>query len=516
MPSEQRLHPASLVFAFARSIKAFALPGLLAAFSIGRASERPTFGRFQPPDTWELWLMLLIIPSILAALARYFSFRLRYDDTELVIRSGILFRNERHVPYHRIQNLDAVQNVVHRLLRVIEVRVDTGASKEPEATISVLPEEAFADMRRRVFAGRVHPSATEEAAAPIEERGQTLLRLPLRELLLCGFLENRGLVIVGAFYGLLWEVGVLGPVWDRVFADGTYTPGMVGGMMRTMAAGNRLPLAQIAVIASGIVVLLLLVRGLSMIWAVMRLYGFRLSRVGNDLRSDFGLTTRVSTTIPVRRLQSLTTQEGPLYRLFRRATLRVETAGGGGQPGAEQKTRPRELLAPLVRTEDVPALVQHVLADVDLRTLDWQPPHPRAFRRAIKPALVLAVLMSAMAAAVLHWRAVYASPLIVLWMVVGTRKALQHLGWAVTDTAVALRSGWLWRSVTVVPLARIQVVRRIETPFDRRTGMGRVRVDTAGASERSHRIDIPYLPRDVAFDLHARLAASAAATELRW
>ena len=31
MPSEQRLHPASLVFAFGRSLKTFALPGLLAA-----------------------------------------------------------------------------------------------------------------------------------------------------------------------------------------------------------------------------------------------------------------------------------------------------------------------------------------------------------------------------------------------------------------------------------------------------------------------------------------------------
>jgi putative membrane protein len=518
MPSEQRLHPASLVFAFARSIKAFALPGLLAAFSIGRASgpPRPTSGGFQAPDTWQLWLMLLIIPSVLAALARYFSFRLRYDETELVIRSGILFRNERHVPYHRIQNLDAVQNVVHRLLRVIEVRVDTGASKEPEATISVLPEEAFADMRRRVFAGRAHPSTSEDAAAPAGEHGQTLLRLPLRELLLCGFLENRGLVIIGALYGLLWEVGVLGPVWDRLFDEGTYTPGMVRGMMRTIGAGNRLPLAQIAVIASGIAVLLLLVRGLSMIWAVTRLYGFRLSRVGNDLRSEFGLTTRVSTTIPVRRLQAMTIRAGPLYRLLRRATLRVETAGGGGQPGAEQKTRPRELLAPLVRTDDVPALVQQVLPEVDLQALDWQPPHPRAFRRAVKPALALALVMSAMAAAALHWRALYASPLIVLWMVIATRQGLRHLGWALTGNAVALRSGWLWRSITVVPLARIQVVRRIETPFDRRTGMGRIRVDTAGASERSHRVDIPYLPRAVAFDLQARLAAAAAATELRW
>ncbi len=515
MPSEQRLHPASLLFAFARSAKAFALPGLLAAFSIGRASSQPTFGRFQPPDTWQLWLMLLVIPSLVAAFARYLSFRLRYDETELVIRSGIVFRNERHVPYHRIQNLDAVQNVVHRALGVIEVRIDTGASKEPEATISVLPEAAFADMRRRVFAGRVQPSS-DAVAAPGEDRGHELLQLSARELLLCGFLENRGLILVGAFYGLLWETGLLGPLWGRLFEDSAYTPGMVRSMMRTVGAGNRLPLGQIAVVLSGIAVLLLLVRVLSMGWAVVRLHGFRLSHVGGDLRSEYGLLTRVSATIPVRRLQALTVHEAPTYRLFSRATIRVETAGGGGPATPDQKHRQRELLAPIVRRQDVAALVQQVLPEVDLTALEWQPPHPRAFRRAVKPALLLAVIFSGMAVAVLHWRAVFVSPLIVLWMVMVTRKHIQHLGWAMTDAVVAFRSGWLARSITVVPVARIQAVRRIETPFDRRTAMGRVRVDTAGANERSHRVDIPYLPREVAFELHSRLAAAAGASAFRW
>ena len=70
------------------------------------------------------------------------------------------------------------------------------------------------------------------------EDGRTLLRLPLRELLLLGFLENRGLVVIGAVYGLLWESGLLGPLWDRLFEDGSYTPGMVRGMTRTIAAGE--------------------------------------------------------------------------------------------------------------------------------------------------------------------------------------------------------------------------------------------------------------------------------------
>ena len=174
--------------------------------------------RWMPGDfeiaNWQFWILLFLIPATLAALARYFTFRLRYEGTELVISSGILFRNERHVPYARIQNLDAVRNVVHRLLGVAEVRIETGGGQTPEATISVLHETVFDEMRRRVFAGRAqvvaeapHASTADEADAAIRgaeaEGGRTLLYLPVRELLLNGLLENRGMVIVAAAYGVL-------------------------------------------------------------------------------------------------------------------------------------------------------------------------------------------------------------------------------------------------------------------------------------------------------------------------
>jgi membrane protein YdbS with pleckstrin-like domain len=55
-----------------------------------------------------------------------------------------------------------------------------------------------------------------------------------------------------------------------------------------------------------------------------------------------------------------------------------------------------------------------------------------------------------------------------------------------------------------------------ESPFDRRAAMASVRVDTAGANERSHRIDIPYLPRERAADLQLRLAAQAADSAFHW
>jgi putative membrane protein len=512
-----------MLFAFAGSLKTFALPALLVYFTAGRSQDpAPFVGRWMPwanISNSEFWLLLFLVPSAIAAVARYLSFRVRYEGTELVIRSGILFRNERHVPYLRIQNLDTSRNVVHRLLGVTNVRVETGGGQEPEATISVLDDKAFDEMRRRVFEGRARAASVEPASdvAPVAapEETLTLLHLPLRELLLHGFLENRGLIIIGAAYGALWQFGVAGAVWERLTA-GWDAPRLVNEALQEVESGHTVTLVQVAVLIAGLVGILVLVRLVSMAWAAMRLYDFRLSLAGQDLRAEYGLLTRVSRRIPLPRVQTLTVRETPLQRLVGRMSVRVETAGGLGPTEGGARPFEREWLAPIVETDRVPALVRQVLPGFEIDALMWQSVHSRAFRRAVKPSLFLAVVGVAALVGVAGWWMVAAAPLAITWAVIASRKQVQHMGWAITEHAVVFRSGWLWRHVTVAPIAKIQTVVCSESPFDRRAAMRGVRVDTAGGNERSHRVVIPYLGRDTANVLHARLAAQISRTAFRW
>jgi putative membrane protein len=64
---------------------------------------------------------------------------------------------------------------------------------------------------------------------------------------------------------------------------------------------------------------------------------------------------------------------------------------------------------------------------------------------------------------------------------------------------------------------KIQAVALHESPFDRRHAMARIRVDTAGAGDLAHCVDIPYLARETAAsDLYDLLAARTARTAFRW
>jgi len=509
MPSEHRLHPVSVLFAFLSQIRAFILPGLLVM--IGASSRGG-------PDSWQPWMMALVIPNALVAVIRYVSYRYRYDPHEMVIRSGLVFRRERHIPYGRIQNVDAVQNVLHRLLKVVEVRVETGGGQTPEATMSVLPFSAFLEMRARVFAERQALGTAEQEAAPtaaVETPATTpLLELPPKELLLCGFLENRGGVLIAAGFGLIWELGLIDRIMRSIFGNEVSGRRMVRDFIRSNFDGAWISFDRIAIAIVAFIGLFLFVRGLSMVWALIRLYGFRLSLSAGDLRSEYGLTTRVAATIPLRRIQTLTIREGPLHRLFDRVAVRADTAGG--QPRNRSGVRERESLAPILRRPALPSFIHHVLPEVDgFETVTWQPVSPRAFRREVKGWLALALVAQiGFFALIGTWSLIFA-PALLAWAIVAARKTIAHLGWAVTEDAVFFRTGWLWRRLSIVRLAKIQTVTLATSPFDRRSAMARVRVDTAGASELT-RIDIPYLQQDVGHALHLQLAHEAAGTRFLW
>jgi putative membrane protein len=505
MPSEHRLHPSSIVFSFAGQLKNFAVPAILVLFGV-RGSG----------GDWEQWLALLLIPNTLVAVLRYLSFRYRYEETELIIRSGLVFKNERHVPYARIQNLDAVQNIGHRLLNVVEVRVETGAGQEPEAVMSAVPQAAYEEMRRRVF-GRERSVAkpdevVEGSPAEATHTTRTLLHLSPRELMICGLIENRGAVLIAAGLGVLWEAGIADRVFGQIFGEGSMGRGMIRDMVVSFFRGTVAWVPRLALAAGALAGILIGSRILSLVWAVIRLHDFTLTRTGDDLRIQYGLLTRVAATVPLRKIQSITVRQGPLQQLFSRVAIRVDTAGGESKETAASE---RAWLAPIITPEAGLQLLREILPEIDAQTFDWHPIHPRAYRRLSRLSIWIALVVSLGTVYWVGWWSGVAFAVLTVWGMTDARQYVRHAQWATTASLVTFRRGWIFKHWTLVRFAKMQVVGLHETPFDRRHHMASVSVDTAGA-ERNQALHIPYLGRAEARDLHAGLAKEAARSEFTW
>ena len=506
MPSDaaaRRLHPWSVLFLLAGQVRQFAVPMVIALVLGSRSRE----------TAWQIYALPILIPYALYVVVRYLTFTYTFGEGELVIRSGLFFTNERHVPYSRIQNVDAVQNAMHRLLGVVDVRVDTGSRAEPDATLSVVSWPAYEEMRRRVLDERSIGRRTEVAEGTADS---TILALRPRDLAVLGLIENRAAVLVGGVVGLLWEMGMLERAVSRVGID-VAGKGFLRRLFISIFRDGTLPFNDIFRAGAAIVAFLIVLRILSVSWPIVRLYGFRLTLVGADLRTEYGLLTRVSATVPLHRIQTFTVQRGLIHRWFDRASVRAETAGGqvAGQK-AGQSSRGRESLAPIIKEPELPALLRIVAPDLNLGDPVWHGPAPGALGRELRARLVLALIGALLSAFLLGWWAVAVLPFFIAWGWMSARTYIAHLGWAVIDGAVLFRTGWIWRHLTVARFTKVQAVSMTQSPFDRRHHMASVRVDTAGAGDGSHRVDIPYLPVEKAAELFGQLGTAAARTAFRW
>jgi len=459
------------------------------------------------------FLGLTLIPSAIFATVHYAVFRWRLDDDALVVRKGWLFTQVRKVPYHRIQNVDLVRNPLHRWLGVAEAKIQTASGREPEAHLKVLATEEIERIRARVFEGRAAGASAEEGEdAP---RSSELLSLGAKDLAIYGLISNRGMVIVAAAVGVIWQLAF------ELDSDMTWLRRSIGDVPPETfeSITDRIAgLPRILTVLGGVAafaVALALVRILSIPYSWLRLWNYRLTRSGDDLRTRYGSFTSRAATIPRHRIQRVTVRRSWLHRVFNRAEIRVVTAGGRAE--GEKAEPHRRVLVPIVRDAAVPALLDEIVPGLDVsEARDWRPVDPRAFGRVFRRRAAVLTLAAAAATPFAGGGAWWAWIALLVPLALLTHRGVGRLGWDLDAEGVYARKGWWERTWTAAAIGKIQVVGLWSNPFDRRYGMARFRADTAGGAGAGVRIEVPYLSEAEARSIFERLAEAAGRRRFRW
>lgn len=507
MSSSRRLHRWSLLFMAGDALRGLIFP--LAALVL-TARQSP----------WEFWIAWFSVPVAGFSVWRYFTTWYELADDELIVRTGLLFRNVRHIRYARIHNIETAQGPLHRLLGVTDVRIETAGASEQEARLRVLALADADDVRRRAVEGKRRAglgAAAETGAVPVDGPGPTatevptareLVRLRLRDLLVFGLTQNRGGVVLGAALGALWEANL----FDSSLGKPT---DMVQAYFSRLHDDGRLfsgpDPALLALLAGGAAAVLVVIRLLSVGWAAVQLYGFTLTREGDELRTSRGLFTRVHGTIPLGRVQMVTVRQAALMRLFDRVEVRVQTAGGDkdASPG-------REWLAPSLPSALVDGLVAEIHPGITLSAVEWRPASRQAawrLRRDLLRRLGVVLALLSIFPALRATALLVAAPAAALMWYVGGRWA-RSLGHVLLEDHVGARGGWWCRQTSLARYAKIQVVTWAASPFDRRWKMATVEADTAGGG--GHRLAIPLLSVEEADSIYVGVRERATATGFRW
>jgi membrane protein YdbS with pleckstrin-like domain len=86
--------------------------------------------------------------------------------------------------------------------------------------------------------------------------------------------------------------------------------------------------------------------------------------------------------------------------------------------------------------------------------------------------------------------------LIAWWMVIYNGLSYHYMGYAIREKDITYKSGWLWKSMTTIPFNRVQHCDLRQGIIDRRFGLSKLTIYTAGG--QSTDLMIPGLQRETA------------------
>ncbi|MFY1681556.1 PH domain-containing protein [Micromonospora sp. WMMD730] len=370
---------------------------------------------------------VLALGATVLAVVSWYNTGYHIVGRELRVYEGLLWRRTRAIPLERLQAVEVVRPLLAQLTGLAELRLEVVGGGKTEAPLAYLSVADAARLRQRLLAvaaglpdgATTGPGPQSTAVVPPGgDAGAPVDREPAGRPLHA--VTNTDLLVSQLLtpQAFLLPVGVAFVV-AQFLSEGSWSFIAVASTLTAMAGVLLQPVRR-----------------------VLDDWNFRLAREADRLRIHNGLLETRVQTVPLDRVQTVGVTWPLLWRMKGWLRLRLEVAGySGGE--ADDRNRPDRLL-PVGDLTVGAAIVDEVLPGVALTALPLTPPPGRA--RWLRPL------------------------------------SARVLGAGLHERVFAVRSGLLTRQLTLVPYARMQSVRVVQGPAQRRLRLATVHVDTAGGS----------------------------------
>ncbi len=493
----KRPHPYTLLIEFVSSVRDLILP-ILFVLTQGGSGDALA----------ELIPALAILAPAGFAVARYYTTRYALTEEALLHNYGVLRRNRQVLPRRNIQNLSTSAGLIARATGLMELTV-SDASQGGDINLRLLSvedaEELMTLLRRDSAGVATHSGVNSEPADPaVAEMAaptgtSAFVSEPVHSLDLVDLLKLRAVTSAGPLLGILTVLIVAA----------------IAVSLPDASSEVRNELSW----SSGILILAPIAAGfLAAVSPVLALGGFRLWSDPDRLRIKTGLLTEVQVNARRERLQLVEVNRHVLAQRIGLEAIRFETADvEGGSAGVNY-------LAPAVAKDSWPRFASDALGEVELGETDLHRVSPLTRRRSLIrfavaaiPVLIAFTVLIAIAPGdnrtilqVSFSVAVAAYAAFAIWY---SKRRAERLGWAVGAHQFLFRTGVIGERLILVRKEKLQILRLRQSYFQRRLGLARVQVGTAGMGLLGV-VTLPDLELETAVQLWHHLAEASAATPL--
>jgi putative membrane protein len=366
---------------------------------------------------WLVLVFAVVVLNLVLAGVSWLVTGFQVAGRELRIYEGLIWRRTRTIPLERVQAIDVNRPLLARLTGVAELRLEVIGASKAEAPLAYLSVAEAGDLRRRLLAVVRGVGPQPEKEAAAEPADATAVA---PDEVPIHVVDNRYVLIAN----LLTPPVLFVPIALAL----TITP-----MALDPPTWSTIGVASAVTALFGVV--------LSPLRRIFSQWNFRIGVDSTGLRLRSGLFETRSQTVPPLRVQAVQVTQPLLWRRLGWVRAKLSVAGYGGGDG--QHGVRGSVLLPVADWPTARAVIARVLDGVDIEALPLRPVPARA--RLVTPL------------------------------------AFRRRAFGYTDEVVAARDGWLTVRLVVAKLARLQSVRVVQGPVQRRIRLADLHVDTAGS-----------------------------------
>jgi len=318
------------------------------------------------------------------------------EDNTLIYESGIISKKRVTIPFSKINTIDMGRNLFQRLFGTCRLKVDTGAidnGTEKKAEMNIVFSLKDAEEFRRYIMNRSaqdeqelrQAGATAISDAGIEPRWAAQARFS--DFLMYG-LTSSGLWKV--FCSLMVAIAFLSELSTDILESAADVIMPYAEDFWSLLSGSGLVLLVLYII--GLTIVLSLISNLlTVVYAAIRYYGFRVAREGGNVVVRYGLISLKNYTIQAENVHAIVVKQNLFQQIIGRCSVEMISIGYGNE---ENETN---LLFPIIQKKKLGWLIETLLPEYSLSVESYKPE-----KRSIRFMIVRPILwMTAFFAAVL-------------------------------------------------------------------------------------------------------------------
>lgn len=402
--------------------------------------------------------LVAVVGMVVFALAaiQWWRYTFVIVSDELVVRRGILQQQTLSVPLDRVQSVSLEQKLLHRLVSVVQVTLDTAGTEQAEFVIDAV-DQPVAEALRRTVAN--HRGATAAAATDPTQQEMPPPPEPIvfqhdaKRVATIALTQTpfAGLVLLAPLFAVADDLGQLIPFDVPAFDDPTVGLWLLWFVPLVLALGLVFSVA------------------LNLVRVLLADWNLTLRTTAAGLRRDAGLlsTTSVAATVP--RVQMVGVHQSLLERWASLHTVTLNTIGAANLqlPGCDHQQMTTVRALALAESDGVNELTERVAPQ-------------NIFLATRNTALVATLAAIALWFGIGGWSLVSLVAVPYVWF--ATRRRVRLRRWGVGIDALAQHREFVGWDRQELLLRKVNAVKVRQSFFERKRDLATIVLTTAAGS----------------------------------